>query len=173
MYGNEHKEMSAMIKNESNLTKFNNSKVLPYDLLRAELFFPAREENQATNIVCSSMAVELAQTILVEVRDSKKTTSDYLSSEQEKFSCWETNHEIHEVYVGLITINDMAESPFSGLTQQFQSFGRILGIHASGISQARINGDFKRIPNSSNNYDSIYHCLSPKNERIIIKNGYS
>mmetsp|Transcript_26186 Transcript_26186/g.44648 ORF Transcript_26186/g.44648 Transcript_26186/m.44648 type:complete len:365 (-) Transcript_26186:8-1102(-) len=39
--------------------------------------------------------------------------------------------------------NDPAESPFALLTQQLQSFGRVLGIHASAIGQARMNGDFK------------------------------
>ena len=60
----EHKETPTIIKNGSDLTDFNNLKVLSYDLLRVELFFPAREENQATNTVCTNMAVELAQTML-------------------------------------------------------------------------------------------------------------
>ena len=38
--------------------------------------------------------------------------------------------------------NDPVESLFAGLTQQLQSFGRVLGIHALGIAHARFNGDF-------------------------------
>ena len=54
--------------------------------------------------------------------------------------------------------NDPAESPFASLTHQLQSFGRVLGIHASAIGQAKINGDFKRdFENSSN--DGTYHKL--------------
>ena len=30
------------------------------------------------------------------------------------------------------------------LTQQIQQFGTILGIHASAVGQAKMNGDFKR-----------------------------
>ena len=39
------------------------------------------------------MAVELAQTMLVELRDHKKVTSDYLSSRERKFSWGETTQE--------------------------------------------------------------------------------
>ena len=40
----QHKETPTMIKNQSNLTEINNSKVLPYDLLRAELFSRSKRE---------------------------------------------------------------------------------------------------------------------------------
>jgi hypothetical protein len=39
--------------------------------------------------------------------------------------------------------NDPAESPFTALTQQHQTFARVLGIHASAIGQVQMNGDFK------------------------------
>ena len=158
----EHKESPTIIKNESNLTDFNNSKVLPYDLLRAELFYPTREENIATQTVCINMAVEVAQTMLLELRDPKKATSDYLSSGKGKFSWGETTHEQHVACIGLMATNDPAESPFAGLSHQFGMHGRILGIHASAISQARINGDFSRILNEMNKKDGMFHCLSPK-----------
>ena len=112
----EHKESPTIIKNESNLTDFNNSKVLPYDLLRAELFYPTREENIATQTVCTNMDVEVAQTMLVELRDPKKATSDYLSSGKGKFSWGETTHEQHVACIGLMATNDPAESPFAGLS---------------------------------------------------------
>ena len=165
----EHKETPTILKNESNLTDFNNSKVLPYDLLRAELFFPAREENQATDTVCTNMAVELAQTMLVELRDPKKATSDYLSSEEGQFSWGQTTQSEHEACIGLMATNNMAESPFAGLTHQFQIYGRILGIHASGISQARINGDFRRILNGMDKKDGMFHCLSPKMKESLLR----
>ena len=83
----EHKETPAIIKNQSNLVyDYNNSKILPYNLLQAELFSPSREENKDTKIVCVSIVVELAQIILVELRDPKKATSGYLSSVEGQFS---------------------------------------------------------------------------------------
>ena len=43
----------------------------------------------------------------------------------------------------LLMTDDPTKSPFVSLTQQLQSFGRILNIHASAVGQARINFNFK------------------------------
>ena len=55
--------------------------------------------------------------------------------------------------------NDLAESPFDSLTHQLQSFGRLLGIHASAVGHALVNGDFHW---DFNNFslDGTYHRLS-------------
>ena len=158
-----------MIKNESSLNEFNSSKVLPYNLPRAELFFPNREENKATKTECVDMAVELAQTILAELRDPKKATADYLSGAKGVFSWGETTEEEHQACLGKMATNDMAESPFAGLTQQLQSFGRVLGIYTSAPGQARINGDFKRQLNGSDNNDGLYHCLPHNMKQSLLK----
>jgi len=129
----------------------DGSKVLPYDQLNAELFYPDREENKATTTLVEKMAVELAVCMLQELRDPKKATSDYLSSEEGKFSWGETTEDEHQACMGKMATNDPAESPFATLTQQLQSFGRVLGIHASAIGQARINGDFHRDIKDENN----------------------
>ena len=75
----------------------------------------------------------------------------------------------HETCIGLMATNDMAESPFSGLSHQFQMYGRILRIHASGISHARINGDFRRILNGREKKDGMFHCLSPKMKESLLR----
>ena len=65
--------------------------------------------------------------------------------------------------------NDIAESPFAGLSHQFGMYGRILGIHASAISQARINGDFRRILIEMDKKDGMFHCLSPKMKESLLR----
>ena len=55
--------------------------------------------------------------------------------------------------------NDSAESPFASLTRQLQQFGRMLGIHASAVGHARINGDFVHDYKNPDN-DGAYHKLS-------------
>ena len=55
--------------------------------------------------------------------------------------------------------NDPAESPFASLTHQLQSFGQLLGIHASALGHARVNGDFHWDFNNSS-LDGAYHWLS-------------
>ena len=92
----EQNETPTITKHQSNINEFNNSKVLPYDLLRAELFYPQREENKAIDTMCARMAVELATTMLIELRDPHKATSDYLSSAKGEFSWGETSQEEHE-----------------------------------------------------------------------------
>ncbi len=88
------------------------------------------------------MACEVAECILTELCDPKKALSDYLSCKEGKFSWGETTDEEHEACLGRMATNDLAKSPFAGLTQQMQQFGRVLGIHASAVSHAKFSGDF-------------------------------
>ena len=50
----------------------DGSKVLPYDKLNAELFYPAREENVETIPLAKKMVVELAKCLLKELRYPKR-----------------------------------------------------------------------------------------------------
>ena len=113
-------------------------------MLKAELFYPSRKENFAARETVQKMAVEMANCFLKELRDPKKATSDYLTSSEGKFSWGFTTEEEHNALIGKSATNDSAESPFAMLTQQMQQFGRILGIHAAAVGQAKMNGDFKR-----------------------------
>lgn len=127
---------------ERQTVAIDGSKVLPYDQLNAEMFYPVRPENQQTSDLVKKMAIEVADCILKELCDPKKALSDYLSCKEGKFSWGETSDEVHEACLGRMATNDFAESPFAGLTQQMQQFGRVLGIHASAVSHAKFSGDF-------------------------------
>jgi hypothetical protein len=130
----------------------DGSKVLPFDQLNAELFYPDRKENKATTETVTKMAVELANCFLKELRDPTKATSDYLSCVDGQFSWGQTTDEEHYACMGRMATNDPAESPFALLTRQMQGFGRLLGIHASAVGHARFNGDFTRdFENEDNN----------------------
>ena len=80
----EEKQKPTINNNQSNLPDFIDSKVLPFDLLRAELFYPSRDENKATDTLCTTMAVVMAKAILVELRDTSKATHEHLSSGKEE-----------------------------------------------------------------------------------------
>ena len=118
--------------------------MIPFDMLKAELFYPTRKENVATTSTVQKMAVEMAECFLKELRDPKKATSDYLTSAEGKFSWGYTTEDDHNALIGKSATNDSAERPFAMLTQQIQQFGTMLGIHASAVGQAKMNGDFKR-----------------------------
>ena len=96
----------------------DGSKVLPFDQLNAELFYPDRDENKDTTDTATGMAVELAKCMLEELRDPHKATSDYLSSVDGAFSWGQTTDEEHYACIGRMATNDPAESPFAALTRQ-------------------------------------------------------
>ena len=131
------------------------------------MFYPEREENVATDELVSKMAVEVAQCMLTELRDPKKATSDYLTSAEGQFSYGFTSEEEHQACIGKMATNDPAESPFAQLTRQLQNFGRILGIHASAVGHARVNGDFKRDINNPQ-LDGAYHKLSKEMRESLL-----
>ena len=120
----------------------DGSKVLPYDQLNTELFYPVKEVNKATTKTVEIMAVEIAECMLDELRDPKKATSNYLMYADDKFSWGNTSDEEHYACLGKMATKDPAESPFASLTHQLQSFGRLLGVHSSAVGHAKINGDF-------------------------------
>ena len=52
----------------------DGSKVIPMDVLKAELFFPERAENCETSNLVKRMAIEVAGCMLPELQDPKKVT---------------------------------------------------------------------------------------------------
>ena len=134
-------------------------KVLPFDQLKAEIFYPTCRENTKTTELVKLMASEVAETILNELHDPRKATSNYLTSVEGKFSWGQTTDEEHYAFLGKMATNDPEEILFASLTHQLQSFGRLLGIHASAVSHACMNKDFTRnIEDCS--HDGAYHQLS-------------
>ena len=124
---------SSMTEKKSSDTVNKKTKVVPFDKINCELFDPDRKENQDTTCLVNKMAVEMAQCLLEELRDPKKATSDYLTSEDGEFSWGNTTEDEHESCLGKMTTTDPAEAPFAALTRQMEQFGHILGIHALGV----------------------------------------
>ena len=91
----------------------------------------------------------------------------YLTSEKGQFSWGYTSDSEHAACLGKMATNDPAESPFAMLTNQMQSFGRMLGIHASGVGQTRMNGDFERDLNDGN-IDGPFYQLSDQMRDSLI-----
>ena len=153
---------------EKQTSALDGSKVLPFDQLNAELFYPNRKENTETTGMVELMAVEVAKCMLQELRDPDKATSNYLSSIGGQFSWGKTTDEEHHACIGKMATNDPAESPFAALTRQMQQFGRLLGIHASGMGQAKFNRDFNRdFKDKSKN--GLYHQLPADMHNSLLK----
>jgi hypothetical protein len=68
-------------------TTLSEGKVVPFNLLHFELFYPdARVENRQTHRYGRMLAEKVATTILMELCDTSKQTCDYLSSVNGKYS---------------------------------------------------------------------------------------
>ena len=144
------------------------SRVLPFDKLKVEIFYPERTENIATKDLANNMAVEMASCLLIELRDEKKATSDYLSSGEGKFSWVYTTQEEHQAFIGMMESKDPYESPFAQLTRQLQRFGHVIGINAAAVGHARHNGGFCR---SSVDYEGVgaFHKLSDEMRESLLR----
>ena len=68
----EQKVTPTISKNEFNLVDYNNSKVLQFDKLQAELFWSEKKENRETANLVSMMVVQVTQCFLNELRNPKK-----------------------------------------------------------------------------------------------------
>ena len=97
--------------------------------------------------------------------DAQKCKNDKLSSKVVDLQ--QTTEEEHQASLGKNATNDPAESPFAQLTHQLQVFGRVLGIHASAIGQAKINGDFKRAVDGKLS-DGAYFRLPPEMQQSLM-----
>ena len=64
----------------------DGSKVLPFDTLKSEFFYPSRVENQDTSPRVIKMVAQLAHCLLAKLFDPKKAASNYLSSAERKLS---------------------------------------------------------------------------------------
>ena len=141
-------------------------KILPYNEINAELLYPVCKENAETTNKVLMMASEVAEVMVKELLYPKKATSNYLTSGKVKF-CWRRRtDEEHFAFLGKMATNDPAENPFASLTHQLQASGCKLGIHASAIGYACVNGDFAHaIEGTSTNAVHIIsfqtECRSP------------
>lgn len=64
----------------------NDDKVLPYDQLQAELFYPSQADIWQTCYLVCYLAKEASKIFLIEFGDTSNATSNYLSSIDGKFS---------------------------------------------------------------------------------------
>ena len=125
-------------------TRGKLDKWLPFDELRAELFFPTRNYVRQTHDTACRLAEVAAATFLIEFRDPKKATSEYLSSisrirswamvsEEEKVASWSKD-----------ATTSISESVHASATVGLGIAGTIRLDHVTAEGQTRFNNDFGR-----------------------------
>ena len=70
--------MLYLFEENKNYTVGVESKLLSYDRLRAELFYPDNKTNKSTDSVVPDLVFEAVMSLLSELRDEKKATAEYL-----------------------------------------------------------------------------------------------
>ena len=119
-------------------------RVVPYDLIRCECFYPERIEIVQTGKICETLAVEAAATFLAEFCNKSKATSTYLSEVAGVRSQAKLSKEELEGSLGLHATNNVSESLHGGLTGAIQTWNGIRFDHAAGEATTRKNNDVGR-----------------------------
>jgi hypothetical protein len=141
----------------------SGDKVLPWDLLCAELFYPSRADVVQTLKLCSELAIIAAATFLAEFRDTAKATHNYLSSISGKYSLSVITEEERQVGFRKEASNSISESNFASATQSLKTYGTIRLDSAAAEGHACTNNTFGR---SHENIDD-----SKRGKKFVVKRG--
>ena len=131
-------------KQQTKVVGDSKATVVPFSLLRSELFSPEQETNQETDDVTKEYGIILMTAMLKELRDPHKVTSNYLSSTGSEYAWEHKSPNDHDALKGKMAVNDPSERNFGSGTRELQVYGRIDLSSAFAIGQAKTNGDMSR-----------------------------
>ena len=128
-YTHTHKERATYLVDKI------KGKVVSLASLSKKLLSPDLECNQDTHEMTAKLGSIADIALLVELRDERKVTVDYLTSCDDKYTWNGTLAIIHEAGFQKVATNDPAERSFGGTTHQLQYFGRIGFTGTGGVDQ--------------------------------------
>ena len=111
-------------------------------VVKNELFHPADPRNIEIDNVMDEMGTIIADTLLREFRDEKKSTFKHSSSNDALCSWNDVSEEENKAGLGLFANNNALECPFGGLTNQVETHSVIGLTNAGDMEMVRQNGDF-------------------------------
>eukprot|EP00956_Cyclotella_meneghiniana_P008423 scaffold11328_cov66-Cyclotella_meneghiniana.AAC.8 len=120
-------------------SKDDEDKVLPYDEIRAAVFYPNRKDIIQTDELCRELAVTAATAFLVEFRDESKATSNYLSSIGGKSSLAVLTESQRKSGIGKESSNSTSELLHGTTTDILKRAGTIRLDHAAGDGMIKYN----------------------------------
>jgi hypothetical protein len=121
-----------------------DDKVLPFDQIRAAVFYPDRVDIIQTEKLCKEIGVDAASAFLVEFRDERKATSKHLSSIGGEYSMEMISENDRKAGLGKEASNSISESVHAAATQSLKTYGTIRLDHAAAEGIARFNKYFHR-----------------------------
>ena len=125
-------------------SRSDENKFLPFDELRAELFYPTRKDIRQSTSFCLRLAGEIACVFLRELRDKSKVTHEYLSSMMGTKSVAVVSESMREAGRYKSASNSISESGHASATQSLKLYGTIRLDHAAAEGQTRVNDDYGR-----------------------------
>ena len=124
---------------------FNSStKVQKLKELCRELFRPSDQDNKESTALLEDLAVVAAEAWIGELMDPTKGTWQFMSNSEGQYSYEHSSDASKEAMLGVVAVNDLAESSFAGVTAQVEVYGRIGMANAAAISDMARNGFLSR-----------------------------
>ena len=122
--------------------KSDDKNILPYDKLRAELFYLSRIDFWQTDGIVSCLGEEAVRTFLIEFWDTSKVTSAYLSSFGGKFSKSQLSDQDKMTGINKDSSSFTLESSHASSTYSLKTSETIWINNAAGKDQTYANNDF-------------------------------
>ena len=114
-------------------------KVIPFDLLRAELFYQTKNHNSQTATFCHRLVEEIATTMLIELRGPRKPMQHtYQVHSQVRIS-----EDNRKASMGMMD-NNIPKSNHATSATSLVTGGMISLYHAAAEGQTRVNNDMGR-----------------------------
>ena len=137
-------------------------------MLIEELFSPKDDDNKDSTEILLIVAKLAMEAMVVELEDKTKATYKYLSVSGSPFSFDHCPEDVKEAMMGLMAVNDMAESSFAGVTAQVQCYGCI-GMHAAAAVSDMSRNEFLSRPTTKKDISKgergLFHGL-PEELRV-------
>ena len=88
--------------------------------LRRELFHPSDQDNKESTALLEDLAVVAAEAWIGELVDPTKGTWQFMSDSEGEYSYEHSSDTLKEAMLGVVAVNDLAESSFAGVTAQVE-----------------------------------------------------
>jgi len=157
----EYLEFMFTKRRMSVVARRSGAKVMHMQLAQSELFNPTNKNNIDTTTCVVELGTVAMTTLLREFHDPKKASHKYFSVSKSEFSWEHCPEHIKQATLGLMAVNDVAESDLGGCTRNVQTVNRIHLSSAAAISDAKRNHLFDRsVPSKRKSGDSMKSMVS-------------
>ena len=118
------------------------AKILPFDLLRAELFYPTSAANiQSTDMTCK-IAGEIAEAMASDMQDKRKATSLYILDGVKSMK--NVTEEERQANMGREASNSRSEAAHAHSTSNIKDFPMMRLDSCAAMGQSKMNNDLGR-----------------------------